>query len=169
MDYARAHYHDGSVACDETGVAIQRYYPWGVRRIRYGEIRDVQVLALSDWSLIQPWRIWGPVDLEHWWNLDIHRTEKSVALVLDTGERFKPTVTPVDPESFERVVRAHLFGIPTLRERAATARLTAGYAPVVPAQRGRYQSASGGRDRSRAHDPGAVVDHARLSRSDAGG
>lgn len=135
MDYARAHYDDGSIACTETGLAIQRYYPWGVRHITYGEIRDVRVLPLRDWALIPPWRIWGPADLEHWWNMDIHRTEKHVALVIDTGERFKPAVTPVDPAGFELVVRAHLHGLPELRDQSAFARLTAGRASRVPRQR----------------------------------
>lgn len=135
MEYARAHYDDGTVACDETGLAIRRYYPWGARRILYGEIRDISLLPLTSWTLVQPWRIWGPADLEHWWNLDPQRAERQVALVIDTGERFKPTVTPVDPDGFEQVVRAHLNGLATLRERAASARLSAGYAPAVPAQR----------------------------------
>jgi hypothetical protein len=141
MDYARAHYDDGVVSCDETGLAIRRYYPWGSRRILYGEIRDVSVLPLGGWSAIQPWRIWGPADLEHWWNLDTRRIEKQVALVIDTGERFKPTVTPVDPCGFEKVVRAHLSGLTQLRERSAMARLTAASnpevagAPAVPPQR----------------------------------
>ncbi|MCW2753472.1 MAG: hypothetical protein JWQ32_883 [Marmoricola sp.] len=135
MDYARAHYDDGSVACDEVGLAIQRYYPWGARRIRYGEIRDLAVLQLSDWSAMAPWRIWGPVDLEHWWNLDTHRSEKHVALVLETGERFKPTVTPADPEGFETVLRAHLAGLAALREEVALARLRTGTTPAIPAQR----------------------------------
>lgn len=136
MDYARAHYDDGSVACDETGLAIQRYYPWGARRILYGEIKDVSILRLSPWSAAQPFHIWGPTDFEHWWNLDPHRAEKQVALVIDTGERFKPTVTPADPEGFELVVRAHLTGLQEMRETAALARLMAGYAPAIPAQRG---------------------------------
>jgi hypothetical protein len=135
VDYTRAHYDDGSVACDETGLAIQGYYPWGGRRILYGEIRDVSVLPLRGWSAIQPWRLWGPADLEHWWNLDAHRPEKHVALVIDIGERFKPTVTPVDPDGFEAVVRAHLSGMPQLRAVAAEARLTAGSARQIPAQR----------------------------------
>lgn len=137
MDYARAHYDDGSIGCDETGVAIQRYYPWGARRIRYGEIRDVRVLPLGSWSAIQPWRIWGPTDLEHWWNLDAHRAERQVALVLDTGERFKPAVTPADPVGFEQVVRAHLAGVARLREVAAEARLNAATEPaqLIPPQR----------------------------------
>lgn len=135
MDYARAHYDDGSVACDETGLAIQRYYPWGARRILYGEIKDVSILKLGGWAAAQPFRIWGPTDLEHWWNLDTRRVERSVALVIDTGERFKPTVTPADPEGFELVVRAHLTGLQEMRETAALARLMAGYAPAIPAQR----------------------------------
>lgn len=135
MDFARANYDDGGVACDETGLAIQWYYPWGPRRILYGEIRDVSVLPLNSWSAIQPWRIWGPADLEHWWNLDTHRTEKRVALVLDTGERFKPTVTPADPDGFETVIRAHLSGLQELRQKAAVARLTAGSTRAIPRQR----------------------------------
>lgn len=132
MDYARAHYDDGSIACDETGLAIQRYYPWGARRILYGEIRDLSVLPLGGWAALQPWRIWGPTDLEHWWNLDTRRTEKHVALVIDTGERFKPAVTPADPDGFERVVRAHLSGVQQLREGAALARLTASRDRTLP-------------------------------------
>ncbi|MET3960641.1 hypothetical protein ABIE44_000575 [Marmoricola sp. OAE513] len=135
MDYARAHYDDGSVACDESGLAIQRYYPWGARRIQYGEIKDVSVLPLSGWAAVQPWHLWGPTDLEHWWNLDPHRPERKVALVIDTGERFKPTVTPCDPDGFELVVRAHLNGLPQLRETAALARLMVGYRPPIPTQR----------------------------------
>jgi hypothetical protein len=135
MDYARAHYDDGSVACDEAGLEVRRYYPWGARRILYGEIRDVSVLPLRTWPAVPPWRVWGPADLEHWWNLDSHRTERRVALVIDTGERFKPTVTPVDPTGFEKVLRAHLTGLPQLRERAAVARLTAGSVVPIPPQR----------------------------------
>jgi len=132
MDYARAHYDDGTVACDETGLAIQRYYPWGARRILYGEIRDITVLPLSGWGARQPWRIWGPVDLEHWWNLDKRRAERHVALVIDTGERFKPTITPCDPHGFEKVVRAHLSGLAQLRAASALARLTAGDPDGIP-------------------------------------
>lgn len=135
MDYARAHYNDGLVACDEAALTIQRYYPWGARRITYGTIRDVQLLPLTGWAAVQPWHLWGPADLEHWWNLDPHRVERHVALVIDTGERFKPTVTPMDPEGFETVVRAHLNGMTQLRDSAAEARLTASTRGPIPAQR----------------------------------
>lgn len=135
MDYARAQYDDGGVACDDVGLAIQRYYPWGARRIPYGEIRDISVLRLSTWSSAAPWNIWGPTDLEHWWNLDTHRSGKQVALVIDTGERFKPTVTPADPKGFELVLRAHLSGLPELRQTAALGRLMLGHPPAIPSQR----------------------------------
>lgn len=145
MDFARATYDDGTVACDDTAVAIQRYYPWGPRRILYGEIRDLSVLRLNGRTSFQPWRIWGPTDLEHWWNLDPHRGDRQVALVLDTGERFKPTVTPVDPDGFETVVRAHLHGLQDLREQSAIARLSAALPPSIPAQRVQGQRVRGQR------------------------
>lgn len=145
MDFARAHYDDGMVACDDTGLAIRRYYPWGARRILYGEIRDVSLLRLQGRSALQPWRIWGPTDLEHWWNLDPQRPGREVAVVLDTGERFKPTVTPVDPNGFEAVIRAHLHGLQDLREQAAVVRLTAALRPAIPAQRVHGQHVRGHR------------------------
>lgn len=153
MDFARAHYDDGSVACDETGLAIRRYYPWGERRIPYGHIRDVSVLPLSTWTAIQPWRIWGPADLEHWWNLDTRRTARQVALVVDTGERFKPTVTPVDPDGFETVIRVHLNGLQELREQSAIARLTAGTRLAIPPQRGASQTGGQPRRRRTIEEP----------------
>jgi hypothetical protein len=108
MDCTRAHYDDGSVACDDEGLAIQRYYPWGARRIPYQEIRDVAMMPLTGWAALQRLRVWGPTDLAHWWNLDPQRSRRSVAVVIDTGDRIKPTVTPLDPSSFEQIVRAHL-------------------------------------------------------------
>lgn len=110
MDCSKAHYDDGSVACDDEGLAIQRYYPWGARRIRYQEIRDLRVLPLTGWGALQRYRVWGPADLAHWWNLDPQRLRRSVAVVIDTGSRIKPTVTPLDPAAFTRILRGHLSG-----------------------------------------------------------
>jgi hypothetical protein len=114
MDSARAHYDDGVIACDDDGLAIQNYYPWGALRVPYGEIRAMSVLPIKGWAAFQPY-LWGPSDLVHWWNLDTHRQHKKTAVVFDIGARFKPTVTPLDPVSFERIVRAHLHGqrVPT--------------------------------------------------------
>jgi hypothetical protein len=110
MDSARAHYDDGSIACDDDGLAIQRYYPWGARRIPYREIRNVRLHRLSGWSAVQKLSVWGPADLVHWWNYDPQRPHRDVAVVIDTGSRIRPTVTPADPAAFERIVRAHLVG-----------------------------------------------------------
>jgi hypothetical protein len=109
MDGARAHYDDGTIACDDHGLAIHRYYPWGALRVRYEEIRSLAVLPIKGWSRFQP-LLWGPSDLTHWWNLDTRRQNRRTAVVIDIGARFKPTVTPLDPESFEEIVRAHLHG-----------------------------------------------------------
>lgn len=107
MDGERAHYDDGVLACDENGLEIQRYYPWGALRVPYQEIRSLSVLPITGWTGFQR-LLWGPSDLTHWWNLDPHRQNRRTAVVIDIGARFKPTVTPLDPDSFEQVVRARL-------------------------------------------------------------
>ena len=114
MDSARAHYDDGGIACDDDGLAIQRYYPWGALRVKYDEIRSLSVLPIKGWPGFQP-LLWGPSDLTHWWNLDTHRQNRRTAVVIDIGARFKPTVTPLDPDSFEQIVRAHLHQVPQQR------------------------------------------------------
>jgi hypothetical protein len=53
---------------------------------------------------VRRWRIWGSGDFVHWWNLDPRRPRKSVALVLDVGKRVKPTITPADPTTVERIL-----------------------------------------------------------------
>ena len=52
-----------------------------------------------------------------------------------SGTILKPAVTPVDPDGFELVIRAHLHGLAELRAQSAFARLTARRTPVVPPQR----------------------------------
>jgi hypothetical protein len=44
----------------------------------------------------------------HWWNLDRRRPKKELALVLDTGHRIHPTITPDDPQTVERILVEHL-------------------------------------------------------------
>jgi hypothetical protein len=68
-------YDDGLIACDDDGIVIRRYYPWGDKRVAYGSIASVARLTLS--PLRGQWRIWGSGDLVHWWNLDHRRPQKS--------------------------------------------------------------------------------------------
>jgi hypothetical protein len=101
-------YDDGRIALDETGIVIRRYYPWGAKRVPYAALKAVETLPLTGASSIRRWRIWGSGDFVHWWNLDPGRVHKRVALVLDVGRRVRPTITPDDPETVERILREHL-------------------------------------------------------------
>src|SRR5579875_414456 len=97
-------YDDGSIRCDEQALSIRRYYPWGTKRIPYTSIRNVQTLPLTGLQKARKWRLWGSGDLVHWWNLDRHRPHKSTALVIDTGSRIHPTITPDDPSTVTRIL-----------------------------------------------------------------
>jgi Bacterial PH domain len=97
-------YDDGKIACDDTGLLIRRYYPWGVKRIPYASIRSIRRLSLG----IRKWRLSGSGDFLHWWNFDPNRPKKETALDIDTGHRIHPTITPDDPEAVEHILNQHL-------------------------------------------------------------
>jgi hypothetical protein len=102
--YGRARYDDGRIECDDHGLLIRWYYPWGAKRISYSAIRQVRDLPLTGASSARRWRIWGSGDFVHWWNLDPRRPTKTRALVLDVGGRIRPTITPDDPDAVERII-----------------------------------------------------------------
>ena len=104
MNMSTATYDDGTILCDDQGIAIRRYYPWGTKRIRYASIRGVETLPLTGANAARKWRIWGSGDLVHWWNLDPRRPKKEVALVLDVGHRVRPTITPDDATAVARII-----------------------------------------------------------------
>jgi hypothetical protein len=97
-------YDDGRIACDDQGLLIRRYYPWGAKRIAYGSIRGVMELPLSGINRVRRWRIWGTGDFVHWWNLDPQRPKKDTALVIDLGRHVRPTITPDDPLAVQRIL-----------------------------------------------------------------
>ncbi|MFE2581095.1 hypothetical protein [Streptomyces sp. NPDC059378] len=101
---AKASYDDGTIRCDDQGIAILRYYPWGAKTIRYASIRGVQTLPLTGANKVRRWRIWGSGDFVHWWNFDPNRPKKGVALVLDVGHRICPTITPDDAAAVARII-----------------------------------------------------------------
>jgi hypothetical protein len=105
-----ADYDDGRIVCDSTGVTIGWYYPWGAKRVPYTSIRAVERLPLVGVNKLRRWRIWGSGDFVHWWNLDVSRTRKDVALVIDVGHRVRPTITPDEPEVVERILREQVNG-----------------------------------------------------------
>jgi hypothetical protein len=101
-------YDDGGIVCDDQRLRINRYYPWGRKQIPYAAIKGVTVLPLTGANRVRRWRIWGSGDFVHWWNLDTHRPNKEVALVIDVGRRIRPTITPDDPTTVERILVEHL-------------------------------------------------------------
>ena len=98
-------YDDGNIACDERGLIVRRYYPWGAKTIPYAEIRSVDHISPLG---VRRWRLWGSGDFVHWWNRDGGRPKKDLALVINTGHRIRPTITPDDPETVERILTEHL-------------------------------------------------------------
>jgi hypothetical protein len=107
-DHRSAAYDDGGIKCDDEGLVIRRYYPWGAKRIPYASVKGVEQLPLTGANKVRRWRIWGSGDFVHWWNLDPSRTHKAIALVLDLGHRIRPTITPDDPQAVERIVKEHI-------------------------------------------------------------
>lgn len=99
-------YNDGRVSCDEDGITLRWYYPWGSKRVPYRSIRAVRQLALG--PVRGRWRIWGSGDFVHWYNLDPGRPGKDRAIEIDTGARVRPTITPDDPETVARIVDQHI-------------------------------------------------------------
>jgi len=105
-----AAYEDAGVRCDDQGLTIRHYYLWGAKRIRYTSIRGVEKLPLTGVNKVRKWRIWGSGDFLHWWNLDVRRPKKDLALVIDVGRRMRPTITPDNPHTVERIITEHITG-----------------------------------------------------------
>ena len=101
-------YDDGRIVCDEDGLLLRWYYPWGAKRISYDTIKNVTELPLTGANSVRRWRIWGSGDFVHWWNLDPSRPRKTTALVLELGGRVRPTITPDEPATVEQIIREHL-------------------------------------------------------------
>ena len=103
----QASYQDSQVSCTDTGLVIKNYYfPVGAKRLPYGSIHDVTRLDLTGANAVRRWRLWGSGDFVHWWNFDAKRPTKKVALVLDTGHRICPTITPDNPDEVEQILNA---------------------------------------------------------------
>jgi len=101
VDNGAVLYDDGRNACDDDGIVIRWYYPWGGKEIPYSSIRSLQTRRLNG---LRKWRLWGTGDFVHWWNLDRDRPRKRVVLEIDTGHRVRPMITPDDPERVERIL-----------------------------------------------------------------
>jgi hypothetical protein len=101
----RVDYDDGLIACLNDALVIRRYGALlGAKRIPYTQIRAVTQIGLGG---VRRWRLWGTTNPRLWFNLDWDRRNKSLALVLDIGQRVKPVITPDDPHRVIAVLRQH--------------------------------------------------------------
>lgn len=99
-------YDDGRVSCDESGITLRWYFPWGSKKIPYRSIRAVRLMELS--PVRGKWRIWGSGDFVHWYNLDPGRPGKHTGIEIDLGRRVVPTITPDDAQAVARIITDHL-------------------------------------------------------------
>ncbi len=95
-------YDDGRIACDDEGIEIGWYYPWGAKRIPFGAIRSAKTFPLR--SMRGKWRIWDSGDLVHWYNLDGNRPNKDTGIEIDVGGRVRPCITPDDTAAVTRII-----------------------------------------------------------------
>lgn len=99
-------YSDRWIECTDDEVHIKGYYfPWGDKKIPYASISQVRRIQMG-W-LSGKARVWGSGSLKYWASLDPRRPRKKVALVLDTGARMLPFITPDDPAAVEAAILAH--------------------------------------------------------------
>jgi hypothetical protein len=100
-------YDDGLIACSDDGLMIRRYDMFlRPKSVPYAEIRAVRPVELGGLSFSR-WRLWGSTYFRHWFNLDRHRPKKQLGLVLDLGQRWKPVITPDDPQRVIEVLRSN--------------------------------------------------------------
>jgi len=86
-------YRDRWITCTEDAVLIRGYYfPWGTKRVPYSSIREVRRVPMG--TATGKARIWGSTTLRYWASLDPGRPGKETALILDTGHRILPFITP---------------------------------------------------------------------------
>jgi hypothetical protein len=88
----------GGVEQTDSGLTIHWYYPWGSKHIPYATIKSFKVVEIS--ALTGKWRLWGTTNPHYWANLDVRRPSKALGIILDTGARVDPFITPDDAEAF---------------------------------------------------------------------
>jgi hypothetical protein len=96
-------YKDRWIDCTADAVLIRGYYfPWGTKRIPYSAIREIRRVPMS--AFTGKGRIWGSTTLRYWASLDPNRGAKDTALILDTGRRILPFITPDDADAAAAVI-----------------------------------------------------------------
>jgi hypothetical protein len=104
-------YADRWISCNDEGLRIGGYYPWGAKKIAYSEIKGVRRFEMS--ALRGKMRIWGSGNFRYWASFDPGRPKKSIGLILDVGARVKPFITPDDPDAVVAAIAEHTGIAPT--------------------------------------------------------
>lgn len=102
MNSRKILYNDGRIICDDEGLTVAWYYPWGAKRIPFRTIRSAKTFPLN--PVRGKWRIWGSGDFVHWYNLDGNRPKKKSGIEIDTGGRVHPCITPDDVETVTGII-----------------------------------------------------------------
>ena len=99
-------YKDRWIECTGDAVLIHGYYfPWGTKRVPYQSIREVRRVPIGTFT--GGGRVWGSTTLRYWASLDPGRPGKKTALILDTGRRILPFITPDDPVAVATAITRH--------------------------------------------------------------
>lgn len=104
-------YADDVVVMDQDGLTIRRYYwPAGRKRIAYQDINSYQLRGLTIGR--GQYRVHG-IDMHgNWYSRDPTRQHKDCAIVLDTGSRIDPILTPDNPNTVVQILERHILSDP---------------------------------------------------------
>ena len=97
-------YDDGRVAGTEDELIIRRYHVSGAKHNGYPEIHEARQVPLGS---LGRWRIHGGGDLVHWFKFRSGPAAQSTALVIYTGARIRPVITPDDPAQVAAQLARH--------------------------------------------------------------
>jgi hypothetical protein len=99
-----AGYDDGRVACTDHEIIIRHYHLRRAKSINYQAVREVRRVPIAAGAKL---RIHGSGDGVHWFNYDPGRRRKGLALVIYLDEKFRPVITPDDPDRVTTELAAH--------------------------------------------------------------
>ncbi|MGV2829578.1 hypothetical protein [Myxosarcina sp. GI1(2024)] len=108
-------YEDERVICDDEGIIIKGYFLpiEEQKKILYSEIRTIKLQKLSLWAGLS--QIWGKANAmlrgdtatkTYWSSFDLKRLFKNKAIAIDEGKLVKPVITPEEPETVYRILKA---------------------------------------------------------------
>ncbi len=103
-------YDDGKIAITGDDLVIRDYsILLRPKRILLSAIQGVQIATMDAYK--GKFRIWGSGDFAHWYNLDWQRPRKHKVLVINTGKRIRPCITPDNVDTVIELLKSHGINI----------------------------------------------------------